>query len=95
MWYILLNRVVVMRTQQGLAPLLIILHLEVIRGLCTDMAYGNTHKSLKENGSSKASKQMPVHGYGATLITRYCQDKGYSVSTERGVTFGSVSRKLA
>ena len=56
MWYILLNRVVVTRTQQGLAPLIIILHLEVIRSLRTDKAYGNPHKRLKEKGSSKASK---------------------------------------
>lgn len=92
-----INRAVVTRTQQGLAPLLNILHLEAIRGVCTDQVYGSPQKRLREKGSSKASKHrcQPTAMEPLCLITRYCQDKGYSVSNKRAVTLGSVSRKLA
>lgn len=60
MWYLLLNRVVVMTTQQGLAPLFNVIHFEVIGGLSTEQAYGNPHKKLKEQGSSKARSYLWV-----------------------------------
>lgn len=55
MWHILLNRVVVIRTQQELASLLHILHLEVVRALHTDQAYVSPQKRSKK-------KQTPKRG---------------------------------
>lgn len=98
MWYIILNRVVVMRMQQGLAPL----KYTTFRGSqglthWPTLMYGNPHKRLREKGFSKASKHrcQPMAREPFCPITKYCQDKGYFVSNGRGVTFGSVSRKLA
>lgn len=95
MRYTLLTRAVVTKTQQGLSPLLNIHHLEVIRALCTDQAYGNHHMRLKKKGSSKTSKYRCQSSAMKALWSQDTARTKVALSqTKRRVPFGSVHNWL-